>query len=115
MEWRNTKNLFVISVAFLFLFSAFGGLTTLQSTVNCNDGLGTKSQMTIYAALVFSALFISPGVTQKIGLKKTFCVSMIGYMFYVIANFKPTWTALILSAVVLGLAAAPLWLWVKYM
>ena len=54
MKLRNTKNLFVLCLSFLCMFSAFGGLTAIQSTVNCTDGLGTTSQMTIYIAMVFS-------------------------------------------------------------
>ena len=48
------KNLLLISSAFLFVFTAFQALSNLQSSINCDEGLGLASLSTIYATLILS-------------------------------------------------------------
>ena len=61
-------------------------------------------------SFLFSALFIAPVMSQMIGLKKTICISFLGYISYIAANFAPSWATLIPTSVLTGLSAAPLWL-----
>jgi len=84
MKLKNTKNLFVICVSFLCNFSAFGGLSALQSTGNCEEGLGTTSQMVIYIGMVFSGLFIAPVMSQTIGVKKITERNIYHFIFFYI-------------------------------
>ena len=50
----------------------------------------------------YSALFIAPVMSQKIGLRKTICLSILGYETYIAANFAPSWASLIPTAIIGG-------------
>ena len=94
-----------------FLFSSVKsqGISNLQSSINCVEGLGVASLATIYATLVFSAIFVPSFVIRHLGLKWTLVASMSCYTIYMLANFYPEWWTLIPASVLVGLGAAPLW------
>lgn len=101
------KNLMVISLAFLFVFTAYQSLLNLQSSLNSN--LGTGSLSIIYASLVFSCMFVPNVIIKTIGCKWTIFISIVIYALYMLANFYPSWSTLVPSSLVLGAATAPLW------
>ncbi|XP_038050547.1 protein unc-93 homolog A-like [Patiria miniata] len=106
---RIYKNLLIICLAFLFLFTAFQALSNLQSSINCDAGLGLASLSTIYATLVVSAIFVPSVVIRLLGMKWTLSVCIFCYSIYIAANFYPDWGTLIPTSALVGLAAAPLW------
>ena len=106
---RIIKNLIVVSLGFLCLFTSFSSLSNLQSSLNKEDGLGTGGLATIYGALVLSCLFLPPVIIAKMGCKWTVAFSMLCYILYMGANFYAVWATIIPTAVILGFGAAPLW------
>jgi hypothetical protein len=52
------KNVFVVSLGFLFLFTSFQSLANLQTSLNKEEGVGAYSLAAIYAALIFSCIFL---------------------------------------------------------
>ncbi|XP_056419320.1 protein unc-93 homolog A-like [Hyla sarda] len=106
---RHLKNILVVSFGFLLLFTAFGGLQSLQSSLNANEGLGVASLSIIYGALIISSMFVPPIVIKKIGCKWTIAASMCCYITYSLGNFYPSWYTLIPTSVILGFGGAPLW------
>ncbi|XP_075720463.1 protein unc-93 homolog A-like [Rhinoderma darwinii] len=106
---RHLKNILVVSFGFLLLFTAFGGLQSLQSSLNADDGLGVASLSIIYGALIISSMFVPPIVIKKIGCKWTIVASMCCYITYSLGNFYPSWYTLIPTSVILGFGGAPLW------
>ncbi|KAJ8020378.1 Protein unc-93-like A [Holothuria leucospilota] len=111
-EWgdrRIYKNLFVLSFGFLFVFTAFQALSNLQSSINCDAGLGLVSLATIYATLILSCMFAPSVIIRYMGLKWTLVISMSCYALYTVANYLPSWATLIPASALVGLAAAPLW------
>uniref|UniRef100_A0A4W3HTQ8 Protein unc-93 homolog A n=1 Tax=Callorhinchus milii TaxID=7868 RepID=A0A4W3HTQ8_CALMI len=105
----NLKNVLVVSLGFFLLFTAFGGLQNIQSSLNSDDGLGVASLGVIYGALIFSSLFVPSLVIKYLGCKWTITVSMCCYVAYTFGNFYASWYTLIPTAVILGLGGAPLW------
>ena len=103
------KNLFVIGLAWIFLFTAFQAMANLQSSLNSDDGLGTASLSTIYITLVISCVFLPPLVIDKLGLKWAIVASQFMYLLYLAANIYPKYYTLLPSAVVVGIGAGPLW------
>src|SRR5687768_4811467 len=55
---RMLKNIVAISIAFMLLFTAFHSTANLQSSLNDDSGLGTISLSALYAALIFSCMFL---------------------------------------------------------
>jgi MFS family permease len=103
------KNLLIISIAWVFLFTAFQSMANLQSSLNSNEGLGTASLSTIYITLVISCLFLPPIIINRLGLKWTIIFSQMAYLLYLLANIYPAWLTLIPTAIILGIGAGPLW------
>ena len=99
---RVYKNIIVVSLGFLFLFTAFQALQNLQSSIHTDERLGLASLSVIYAALMISCMFVPPIAIGSLGCKYTIMVSMAGYLVYTIANFYPRWWTLIPASVILG-------------
>uniref|UniRef100_A0A6J0UZX9 Protein unc-93 homolog A n=1 Tax=Pogona vitticeps TaxID=103695 RepID=A0A6J0UZX9_9SAUR len=106
---KHLKNVLVVSFGFLFLFTAYGGLQSLQSSLNAADGLGVASLSVVYGGLIISSMFLPPILIQKLGCKWTVVGSMCCYIIYSLGNFYPSWATLIPTSLILGLGGAPLW------
>ncbi|MFT7803002.1 protein unc-93 homolog A [Arapaima gigas] len=106
---RNLKNVAVVSFGFLFLFTAYGGLQSLQSSLNAQEGMGVASLSVIYASIILSSMFLPPILIKNLGCKWTIVGSMFCYVAYSLGNFFPGWPALMATSVILGLGGSPLW------
>lgn len=106
---RNFKNIVVVSVGFLSLFTAYGGLQSLQSSLNAEDGMGVASLSVVYASIIISSMFLPPIMIKNLGCKWTLCVGMACYVSYSFGNLYPGWYTLIPTSVILGLGGSPLW------
>ncbi|XP_065112342.1 protein unc-93 homolog A [Paramisgurnus dabryanus] len=106
---RNTKNILVVSFGFLLLFTAYGGLQSLQSSLNSEDGMGVISLSVLYAAIILSSMFLPPIMIKNLGCKWTIVLSMGCYVTYSFGNLKPGWASLLSTSAILGLGGAPLW------
>ena len=106
---RIIKNVLLISVAFLFNFNAFQGLSRLQSSLNRVEGLGVITSSVIYGTLMVSCMFIPKFIINLIGHKWTITISFSGYILYMAANGYAVWGTMITASILVGLCAAPLW------
>ncbi|KAM9002885.1 protein unc-93 homolog A-like isoform X1 [Sarcophilus harrisii] len=106
---RNLKNVLVIAVGFLFLFTSYGALQNLQSSLNRAEGLGVATLSVIYASVIVSSMFLPPILIKKFGCKWTITASMCCYITFSLGNFYASWFTLIPTAIILGLGGAPLW------
>ncbi|KAK7043279.1 Ion channel regulatory protein UNC-93 [Halocaridina rubra] len=104
---RILKNILIISTSFFFLFTSYNSMSNLQSSLNKVDG--TASLTALYVAYIFSCCFLPSWVLQVLREKKTMVLCILCYSLYMAAQFYPHIYALVPTAVVLGLAAAPLW------
>ncbi|XP_044146804.1 protein unc-93 homolog A-like [Bufo gargarizans] len=109
MEIKHLKNIIIISFGFLLLFTAYGGLQALQSSLNPEKGLGVASLSVVYGCLILSSIFLPPIMIKKIGCKWTMVISMCCYITYSIGNFKPNWYSLLITSAILGIGGGPLW------
>ncbi|KAE9412939.1 hypothetical protein Angca_006255 [Angiostrongylus cantonensis] len=100
-------NLLIISVAFLFLFSAFNGLSNLQTSVN--HELGADSLAVLYMSLAISLLFVPTYMIDRFGCKLTLITAMGIYVFYMAVNIRPSYSSLIPASVLAGVAGSCLW------
>ncbi|XP_078503025.1 protein unc-93 homolog A-like [Lissotriton helveticus] len=109
MEILHLKNILILGVGFLLLFTAYGGLQNLQSSLNPAKGMGVASLSVIYVSLIISSMFLPTVIIKKIGCKWTLVISMCCYITYTVANFYPQWYTLMPTSVILGFAGGPLW------
>ena len=97
---RAYKNLVVIGVGFLLLFSAFSSLQNLLSSLYPQNGF--LSLCLIYVAFMISCLIMPSLVIQKTGWKYALMLSMIGYSVYTIVNLHPILSILLIGALISG-------------
>lgn len=76
-RFRTYKNLLILCLAFLFQFTAFGGIGNLQSSLNTEANVGVNSLSIIYAFLIFSSIFLPHPLISLLGLKWTIVISQI--------------------------------------
>ncbi|CAI4221747.1 unnamed protein product [Auanema sp. JU1783] len=100
-------NLWIISLSFLFLFTAFNGLQNLQSTINSE--LGLDSLIVMYITLAITSLFIPPFMINRLGCKLTLIGAMCVYVIYMMVNIRPTYYSMIPVSILLGAAGSCLW------
>jgi MFS family permease len=116
----HLRNVIHVSVAILFLFTAFKGIENLASTYLGNR-LGNVSIAVIYVVMTV-ACFFGPAIVQRVGIKTSFisgglgvCAIGAAYLLAVIYDQNTThdiqirWGSLISGAVIFGFTAAPFW------
>ncbi|KAM8952964.1 protein unc-93 homolog A-like [Pelodytes ibericus] len=109
MALRPIKNMLVLSFGILFLYTAYAGLMTLQSSLNHDQGLGVASLSIMYGSLTISSMFLPAILMKKLGSKWTIVASMGCYISFTLGNFYASWPTLISTSILLGIGGAPLW------
>jgi hypothetical protein len=120
-SWRtgtrsHAADAHLLSAAFLFVFSAYGGAQNLQSSINtvrpspplsripvCSapttgslsralqDGdLGTVSLGILYTSFTLFSVVASPVVT-RLGSERALVLGTSGYLLFILANLVPAW------------------------
>ncbi|XP_026443413.1 UNC93-like protein 3 isoform X2 [Papaver somniferum] len=103
-----TKDVHILSCAFLLIFLAYGAAQNLQSTVNTEQNLGTTSLGISYVSFTFFSLFSSTTV-RLLGSKNALILGTTGYWLYVAANLTPSWYSMGPAAIYLGFCASIIW------
>lgn len=80
LRFQTYKNLLVLCIAFLLQFTAFGGIGSLQSSLNTEANVGVNSLSIIYGFLIFSSIFLPHPLIALLGLKWTVALSQIPYV-----------------------------------
>ncbi|VDK81172.1 unnamed protein product [Litomosoides sigmodontis] len=82
-------NLWIVSLAFLFLFTAFHGI--------------------FYISLSLSYLFVPSFILNRLGCKRTLIASSGIFMIYMLSNFLPKYYSLVPASILAGCAGSCLW------
>lgn len=102
------RNVIVLGIAFMFVFTAFVSIQGLQSTMNWEGGVGVTSLSSIYLTTIISCL-LAPWVIQKLTAKWTIIIAFVMCTGYFAGNFHPEHYMLIPLGAILGLLGGPLW------
>ncbi|KAK2150389.1 hypothetical protein LSH36_407g02024 [Paralvinella palmiformis] len=103
---RAFKNLIVLGVAFMLLFTAFISLQSLQSSLNSDVGLLSLSSL--YGTTVFSCFF-APAVIGHLTTKWTIVLGQTVFLVYFLSNLLPRPYVVVPSSLLLGLFTGPMW------
>ncbi|KAK3778918.1 hypothetical protein RRG08_013179 [Elysia crispata] len=96
--WRSC---IALCAAFIFTYSAFEAIQSLQSSLNSTGHLGELSLSILYL-FVLLGCFLAPVCARLIGHKGILCVSFFGHLCYTCTNFFPTWATLLPVSAVQG-------------
>ena len=108
-QGRLKKNLLTSSVSLVLLLTAYGGLESLQSSLNAQDNKGVFSLSVLYSSLLLSSILLAKPIVFLLGYKACMTVSMLSYIMWIAANGYPQWPLLIGCSVLVGVSAATLW------
>ncbi|XP_052170827.1 UNC93-like protein 3 isoform X2 [Diospyros lotus] len=105
---NHTRDLHILSWAFLLIFLAYGAAQNLESTINTEQDLGTISLGILYSSFMVFSLFASL-VVRFLGSKNALVLGTTGYWFFIAANLKPTWYTMVPAALYEGFSASIIW------
>ncbi|XP_047330266.1 UNC93-like protein 3 [Impatiens glandulifera] len=105
---NHTRDIHILSSAFLLIFLAYGAAQNLESTVNTGQDLGTISLGILYTSFAASSLFASL-VVKGLGSKNALVLGTTGYWLFIAANLKPTWLTMVPASLYLGFTASVIW------
>ncbi|KAJ9186227.1 hypothetical protein P3X46_005754 [Hevea brasiliensis] len=105
---NHTRDIHILSSAFLLVFLAYGAAQNLETTVNTEQGLGTISLGILYLSFTFFSL-VSSLVVRFLGSKNAMVLGTTGYWLFIAANLMPTWYTMVPASLYLGFAASIIW------
>ncbi|RUS90945.1 hypothetical protein EGW08_001249 [Elysia chlorotica] len=88
------RSCIALCAAFIFTYSAFEAIQSLQSSLNAEGHLGEISLSIMYLC-VLPGSFLAPVCARLVRHKGLLCLGFIGHVCYTCANFVPTWATLI--------------------
>ncbi|KAL5550023.1 hypothetical protein UlMin_000199 [Ulmus minor] len=105
---NHTRDVHILSSAFLLIFLAYGAAQNLQTTVNTEEDLGTISLGILYVSFTFFSLVASL-VVRFLGSKNALILGTTGYWLFIAANLKPSWYTMVPASLYLGFTASIIW------
>lgn len=108
LKGREIRNSVIVSLSFLFVFTAYLAIQNLQSSLNQDAGLGVTSLSCLYGSIILSSI-LAPTVMKVIGSKLAIVIPWVLHVVYTLTNFYPRFWTLIPSSILLGLMSGPLW------
>lgn len=102
LQRRIMKNVVLVSIGFLCLFSCISSLAALQSSLNADGALGVIGLCVNFITVVLSCLFTPHLLIRFIGYKWAMTMSMTGTLPWIVANVYPTWATIIPANILLG-------------
>lgn len=104
----HSRDVHILSLAFLLVFSAYGAVQNLESTVNDEGDLGTISLGILYVSFMIFSFFASLFV-RKLGSKNALLLGTTGYWLFTAANLLPNWYTMVPASVYMGFCASIIW------
>ncbi|KAL7248304.1 hypothetical protein ACSBR2_003086 [Camellia fascicularis] len=105
---NHTRDVHILSSAFLLIFLAYGAVQNLESTINTEEDLGTISLRILYSSFMVFSFFASL-VVRFLGTKNALVLGTTGYWLFIAANLKPTWYTMVPASLYLGFSASIIW------
>uniref|UniRef100_A0A0E0MNQ0 Major facilitator superfamily (MFS) profile domain-containing protein n=1 Tax=Oryza punctata TaxID=4537 RepID=A0A0E0MNQ0_ORYPU len=104
----HTRDLHLLSSAFLFVFLAYHAAQNLQSTVNTDENLGSVSLGLLYTSFTAFSVVGSP-VVRRMGSRRALVLGTSGYLLFIAANLVPSWYTMVPASLYLGFTASIIW------
>lgn len=103
-----TKNLIVLSLSFLLVFTAFRSIQNLQSSLNAVGRLGFISLSCLHLTMFLTSLF-GPMLVDRLTSKWSIVLGFLSYLIWIAANFWPHFFTLVPSSICVGFGQSLVW------
>jgi len=103
------KGFIILCVVLFLLFSGYGSVLVLQSSINIEGGTGVWSLMATYLGGALFNLLFTPVIIRELGARKTLIIAELSYLIYVAINFYPEPYLLIPAGLLVGFGEASMW------
>ena len=100
------KNVYALSLVFLFLIGAHEGLVGIQTTINSDKG---RVALAVENALLVCSVVIAPAVIWLLGIHKSILMACVLQICYVVSNYFRRYYTLIPGAIVGGFSLGIVW------
>ena len=107
-QWKYRKNLIVLSLSFILVFTAFRSIQNLQSSLNQAGHLGVIAMGCVHFTMFLTCLF-APVLINKLTSKWTIVLGLLFYLFWIAANFYPHFYTLIPTSIGVGFGQSLAW------
>lgn len=105
---RYTKNLIILSLSFILVFSAFRSIQSIQSSLNSTGRLGVIAMGCVHGTTFLTCLF-TPVLINKLTSKWTIVLGLLFYLFWIAANFRPHLFTLVPTSIGVGFGQSLSW------
>ncbi|CAL5333383.1 unnamed protein product [Camellia sinensis] len=105
---NHTRDVHILSSAFLLMFLAYGAVQNLESTINTEEDIGTISLGILYLSFMVFSFFASL-VVRFLGTKNALVLETAGYWLFIAVNLKPTWYMTVSASLYLGFSTSIIW------
>ena len=103
-----TKNLIVLCLGFIFVYSSFRAIQNLQSSVNGGNDLGVITMALVHISMVFASL-LAPIIINVFTAKWAMCGGVMCFLAWFSAHIHPTFWTLVPTSLLVGLGQAVIW------
>ena len=107
-KWKYGKNLVILTISFILVFTAFRSIQNLQSSLNTSGRLGVIAMGCVHGTMFLTCLF-APVLINKLTSKWTIVLGLLFYLFWVAANFYPHIYTLVPTSIGVGFGQSLAW------
>ena len=101
------KNVYMLSIVFVFLIGGHHGLVGIQTSLNADHGLVT---LAVENSLFVFSVVIAPAVIWLLGIRNTMLLACMLQVGYVTSNYLRSYYTLIPGAIIGGLSLGIVWI-----
>uniref|UniRef100_A0A2C9KZ55 UNC93-like protein n=1 Tax=Biomphalaria glabrata TaxID=6526 RepID=A0A2C9KZ55_BIOGL len=102
------KNLIILCISFILIFSSFRAIQNLQSSINTENNLGILTMMVVHLSMSL-ACFLAPIIVNIFTAKWGLCIGILCFLIWFGANFHPTFYTLVPTSLLVGFGQGILW------
>ncbi|GFO16543.1 unc-93-like protein a [Plakobranchus ocellatus] len=103
-----TKNLIILCLGFIFVYSSFRAIQNLQSSLHGSQNLGVITMTVVHISMVVASL-LAPIIVNVFTAKWAMCGGVMCFIAWFSAHAHPTFWSLVPTSVLVGLGQAVLW------
>lgn len=101
-SFNTYKNLILISLSYLLIFTGFSGLQNLQSSIYTDPSVGFTYLCVLYSAFTSGSIFLPNVFITKIGYKYSLVVGLSGYVTFTLAHLYPKFWLMVFVSLITG-------------